>query len=65
LLSGLLGYSTDINGDKYPVILKFRNRFLYFYDIPKDITIDFFFFKKKKPELAEFLKKSYIHPTLV
>jgi hypothetical protein len=31
----MLGYSTNINGDKYPVILKSGIRFLFFYDILK------------------------------
>ncbi len=36
----MLGYPMDINFDKYPVILKSSNRFLFFYDILKGITID-------------------------
>jgi len=28
----MLGYSVDINGDKYPIILKSGIRFLFFYD---------------------------------
>jgi hypothetical protein len=31
----MLGYSTNINGDKYLVILKFGIRFLFFNDIFK------------------------------
>jgi len=65
LLSGLLGYLADINGDKYLVILKFRNRFLYFYDIPKDITIDFKIIKKTRTGGSKDGKKSYIRPTLL
>jgi hypothetical protein len=35
LLSGMLSYQTDINGDKYLVILKSSIRFIFFYDILK------------------------------
>jgi len=41
VLSGMLGYPMDINFDEYLIILKSGNRFLFFYDILKGITIDF------------------------
>jgi len=41
MLSGMLGYPTDVNFDEYPVILKSSNRFYFFNDILKGITIDF------------------------
>jgi hypothetical protein len=41
LLSRMLGYSTDINGEEYPLILKSSIRFLFYMISLKDITIDF------------------------